>query len=1029
MLDIKDENAIFQLMNIGANPMNTLTTKSRSQHIASNKSNSVSSSTKMKSWTEKLVKFPRNSAKKKIMPSMMSAQNSQVLINNSPISLPRSISNSSEESLHIHESKHKPKKIYNYENNNGTSEKFSGSSLQRSHPKRTISLPKPTSELHTFPRMKIPGTAPLLREGSNSNLNHSKMFDFEKSSPIAEQKIDSGSNEDLLTPSFIDKILPSSKSVDKNDNNSNFPWSSKNKRSFVNMSCTLCDESISNKSNGERIIELECQHLCHQECLSVSLNNVSNSVSTNFHSVFPDCNKCLVEKNQKRQCLPKSDDLKDRLLSDILIYNSATSPTTIQTIETPVTQVYSPLNTPVTQIHTQSFTVTSPINNIHNQTFLSNIKNSPYNTIHNNLNTINGLANIATTPSQMNISVMEPLARNKPLNESFNINSGLNNLRGNPRELNRKKRSTMLEPLILSDNQSVNDIISIAASMNHNSGVSQLPLLRSYFIEILLSNFKETLIDWKIDDEFGLLRLVDTLLISKDSINYEKCWCFLFQNNLVTVNIDETIEQSENSTFDTKLSGLKIYDIDESFHMDTLDSSTIKCVVKEASSEKQQKFFLTEATNNGENMIIQKWISGFLDSDLTFNEYNITTTIKLPLIIRNLGRDSNASETFTGLINPNKVVELGNFQRTNGSLIIRRALNIGQDAQGKHDSNTLMTMMTSVTSILSLKKEKPEELFTVIQIDFDKIKKESEYNVIFNTLKAITIKFPTAKFCAVNKNGYIITIGSILSNIINVESIKSWSDLLPTSKFDPLFVKSKVFTEAVTSTVGVAVISNGNMDTNKSCLLMDFKPFTCVGRTRPNELKIKVGYLNVDYSDKINELIEINDWSFALETICYSFNFGFEEDSFDIGSMFNDDSNSIISSAYSKLDMSAFETRSTIQEEANSLHTLTTSSLKEKDVQIERNSISSKNKDSFVESSMLDLSANNETIKKDGKLPIEELQKLIIKSNNESPMYNAVLNKTDDVIQDTNVELDMKDSSINIQNDGLDNNKSVYSYL
>ena len=50
---------------------------------------------------------------------------------------------------------------------------------------------------------------------------------------------------------------------------------------------------------------------------------------------------------------------------------------------------------------------------------------------------------------------------------------------------------------------------------------------------------------------------------------------------------------------------------------------------------------------------------------------------------------------------------------------------------------------------------------------------------------------------------------------------------------------------------------------------------------RVNEIKIRVGYLNMDYTDKIEELIEVDTWDFLLEAVCCAFNFDFENESQD----------------------------------------------------------------------------------------------------------------------------------------------------
>jgi pheromone-response scaffold protein len=90
-------------------------------------------------------------------------------------------------------------------------------------------------------------------------------------------------------------------------------------------------------------------------------------------------------------------------------------------------------------------------------------------------------------------------------------------------------------------------------------------------------------------------------------------------------------------------------------------------------------------------------------------------------------------------------------------------------------------------------------------------------------------------------------------------------------------LKNTLYPENIHEHLGIVAVSNSNMEAKKSILFQDYRCFTSFGRRRPNELKIKVGYLNVDYSDKIDELVEASSWTFVLETLCYSFGLSFDE--------------------------------------------------------------------------------------------------------------------------------------------------------
>lgn len=918
-----EEAAVYELTNIG-----NMQASNSSPHSTVNSS----PSSRAKKWTTKFTKFQRGNEKKKKVPPAISPP----LQLNTPSIFQRSVSTKS-----LSDSFRTP-----------TTEQNS----LHDFPFRTSSLPRPTSHLYTPHKIENPKTAPL-------------------------SKYPNASQGSTFTANIGLKELSESDTIPQRDSvfNHKTSLSTKNKRSLIKERCTLCNELISNKSNGERIIELDCKHICHEECLSVSMGNLSNTVSLDFHTVFPECSKCLEEKNQVRQCIPRNDDLKDRLLSHILIHNSASSPTSFQSIDTPLRSSQSPITTPTNQIRSQALFQHTP-------------------------------SSIVPSQDLFNFPLAEPPARKRQPNNIISNASAQNwRLSNNKIRGNSRDHSLYLPNLGRMTSNLDNDMISITTS-NTNAirkpESNQLPLIRSYFTQLLLENFKDTLIDWKVDEEFGLLRMVDKLLVSDDNSNFTTSWCFLFTKALIIVSSEEPTDTlSENVTLGVVLSNLQIFD-----HLETLNVNTVNPTTLEISYSSNSTLYLTESLSNNTSNIIQKWISGLLDKDLLFNETTITSSLQLPLILKNLGSDSNSTSTFTSLVNSERMVELSSFQRGSGSVLIRRSFYVDSNSQNANPESTMLSMMTSISSILSLKREKPDELFVVLQIDFNKLKGDEDYYTIVNTFKALTMTIQYLKICVINSDGYILQFPVSGKEINDINTIKNWQHLPATSRMDPKSLKNKLYPGMITSNIGVIVISNSNMEEGRSGLLKDYSCFSKNGRHTPNELKVKVGYLNVDYSSKINELLEVDTWDCILETICYSYNISFEEDN---------DSDSIF------LDRNTLSSQSIYQnneddDDKKSMITLQISS----PIDINRSTVKHEFETAVTndETENIDLSALNLS----DEIPIiesttpDELKINLLQKKRET--YSVVLNQIDEAIQDIHSH----------ETDDLDRlaiRKSFYNYL
>lgn len=916
-----EETAVYELTNIG-----NMQAYNNSPHSTVNNS----PSSRAKKWTTKFTKFQRANDKKKKVPPAISPP---LQLNTSSI-FQRSVSTKS-----LNDSYKTP----TTEQNN-----------LHDFPFRTSSLPRPTSHLYTPHKIENPKTAPLSKY---PNISQGSTF-----------SANIGLNELSESDTFLQRDSGFNQKTSLTTNN---------KRSLIKERCTLCNELISNKSNGERIIELDCKHICHEECLSVSMGNLSNTVSFDFHTVFPECSKCFEEKNQVRQCIPRNDDLKDRLLSHILIHNSASSPTSFQSIDTPLQSSQSPLTTPINQIQSQALFQHTP--------------NS-------------------SAPSQdlFNFPLAEPpIRKRQPTTISNNEPAQNWRLSNNKTRGNTRDHSLYLPNLGRMTSNLDSDMISMTTTNTNATRKpenNQLPLMRSYFTQILLENFKNTLIDWKLDEEFGLLRMVDRLLVSDDNSNFKTSWCFLFTKALIIVSSEEPLDKSlERTILEADLSNLQILD-----HLETMNVNTVNPSTLEILSDNNPTVYLTESLNNNTTNTIQKWISGLLDKELLFDETIFTSTLQVPLILKNLGNDSNSTSTYTSLVNSERMVELSSFQRGSGSVLIRRSFYVDNNGQNTNPEGTMLSMMTSISSILSLKRDKPDELFVVIQLDFHKLKDDEDYFTLVNTLKALNMTIKYLNICAINSDGYILKFPINGKEIIDIDTIKNWKHLPATSKMDPKSMKKKLYPGAITSNIGVVIISNSNMEEGKSCLLKDYSCFSKNGRHTPNELKIKVGYLNVDYSSRINELLEVDTWDSILETICYSYNIFFDEDN-DIDSVFFDRATLSSQSIFQDNDD---------DDDKKSMMTLQISSpidINNSTVKHEFETTVTNDGIDNIDLSALNLSDENLII--DSTTP-DELKINILQKKRET--YNVVLNQIDEAIQDIQSHEAL---------DRMDNRKSIYSYL
>lgn len=608
------------------------------------------------------------------------------------------------------------------------------------------------------------------------------------------------------------------------------------KKSFLNCVCTVCDEPIFTRSHGERIIELECGHITHQECLLVSLE-ASRDDSGEILDVFPSCTKCGQECKSDVKCLPKNHDLKDKLISEFLINKNLGSAGRRRTSTQAHPGLPSFLSSPA---------VTTAKHDVQQR-----------------------LAPAMTwsTRSAFQVPLVKDREmRRKPsraISRSHSISKG---------------SSWTASSSIVSSANDLTSIISADASVLERSQKgtmerSQLPILRSFFMEVLLANFEHSIMNWEVDSTYGLLRLVDKLLVSSDGSAYSGCLCYLFEKALIVANISD---ENFDNLINTKLTDLKFFTPISEIKIEAVESSVFKCTIP--SDVSYQELFLTEKLNTDTSQIIQKWISGLLNHDIIFDENNFTSTLPIPPIIRQLKNKGDRGSLF-GMVGSSKIIELTGLDQLSDNVIVRRGVKLPPTSTEVHNGiETMETVMTSISSILSLKREKPDDLVLVLQCSFDDPNFTNSLPIIHNSIKALNIKFRDLKICVVNAKGYVVCHGLVDTISFGPYSISSFQNTSGTNKFNPEWLRDAFYPSDVLENVGVAVVSASSMEQGKSCLLMNYKPFTCPGRRRPNELKVKVGYLNVDYSDSIEELVEVAAWANVLEALSYSFSLVFGDD-------------------------------------------------------------------------------------------------------------------------------------------------------
>lgn len=586
------------------------------------------------------------------------------------------------------------------------------------------------------------------------------------------------------------------------------PSHSTSKKSYIHEPCSLCLEFISCRTLGEKVVPLECGHLVHEECLVAYFDSPTKF---DINDMFPYCRKC----DNDVRCLPSDLQLRDSCISRALVSGSPRFKRF---------QDIAPKERLVDKVSSDSISIPNRL-----------------------LSMEDFRLNAGPSRSRSNKSVKDLSLRLKPNN----------NFRGS------------VVSGISSVISSVSDF-SVSQPQDSNGGISitehkpPLAALRSYYTHLLMENFPNQLHGWKIDANFGLLRLVDRLMFSEDGKKYQDACCYLFTNALLIALV--------SPTFDPKISaGIRLHTY-VTYHplsdtsVDSLNSSVLKCTILSATPNAKlmhgSTLYLTEALDSASSQVIEKWISALLNKDILFGNSALSSTLPPPPIIEEETRRSLMVE-----LPGASSLDLDVSEQIDDNEAIVRTSTVISNNQSRR---------TTITSLLSLKRGRPTLLALVLQLDPSRLK-DAELIGLVNSLMALTFKIRDARLCLVDLEGGIVSQGLVREQLSVVKDLKSTVKDHNRARFNPADFKNEFIWENVDK-IGIAVISNTLVESGKSCLFMDYNSFAGINRTRPHELKIHIGFLNVDYTDCISELVEVASAHDLLETLCYGFNLSFEEE-------------------------------------------------------------------------------------------------------------------------------------------------------
>lgn len=632
---------------------------------------------------------------------------------------------------------------------------------------------------------------------------------------------------DILSPTPINSDI-------QKDNTSH---RSNKKKSLINLKCSICNESISNRGNGERIIELKCGHICHNDCLLVSFQDSSPDIAT-VPERFPFCVQCKAETARNVNCIPKDSIIEETLLSSFFINNFET-PTAIESALP--NDVFPAISTPV-----NPNPISENLNTLKNVTAGNN--GGPYEYQKDDVIQIN--------PHDIKIPIIETPA-------AQHVQHSI------PMEVVKPSLSDMKSPTHIGI-----PVRSYKRQVGVSSNVEPLAVIVHSFVDFIRHRLPVSLSTSQFNSEFGSLRIVDWLKISTGTSMFEICCCFLFTKRLLIAFTDDSPEQvSSKELNEIDFKSFAIYSLEEC-SLKTTSSSVFEITMID--SNRSSTLYISELWDNKNNVVSHKWISAILNPTLELDSTSFTSTIPLSAIIPeeksvDLKSNENATENIAGTTDE-KYLSLET-----------PPLNIGKENAyldvGTANSKRVsaFSQLTSISSIISMKQKRPSRIIIVLQIDGEKLKFQNMAAVIYNTLVALSLSFKSMYVFFIDSQRNIFQEGLFAgifkcANDFKLMTVNPYNDI-----FDVKEVEKRLHDYATVENTGI-VFCSGTLFDRDNILTVSTDSLKRSNQQRNNILKIKIGYMNVESSSQPTDLIEIDDWNNLLEIICYTYSISFEED-------------------------------------------------------------------------------------------------------------------------------------------------------
>lgn len=400
-------------------------------------------------------------------------------------------------------------------------------------------------------------------ENSKSKNIYNKPIGLTYEKDFSNLKINNNSFETSspTVPSFSNSLYDETNTYLQSSSKSDIPIT---RRSNIQQyKCSICNidlDTFYNLKDGERVIDLKCNHIVHEECLIIELElNISMSDITlpdkcSFLNYFPHCGTC---SNSTIKAIPKDDtiltDLYNRILTSNIKTNFNSDPNLNSNSNLNISLNLNSTSNLQTINNTSNLSVNSPLTPTFSDSskYLDTEFSSNSEFISNQLNALDVSKNV----SNSNTIHMGFIANNNKQQINFKDDSKkypdksnkLNACNMHSKKESRGSVASATSAIISSASNDINNIDVVESSWC--SGFSP-EMIQKKFLDELINLSSQSIIKDSIDsdivlnDDFlkslGSLRIVDkiNLVSCIDDIESKpiEYYCYLFQHMLLILN-------------------------------------------------------------------------------------------------------------------------------------------------------------------------------------------------------------------------------------------------------------------------------------------------------------------------------------------------------------------------------------------------------------------------------------------------------------------------------------------------------------